>query len=611
MRSSLVGSLVSPLAVVIAACMPVAVSAQYSKPKPVAKPTTAAPSEAVGAAVDAIWANLIERGDVAEADAKATALLVQLAQDKTPSADLIAVAGTRRLVGLIGESFGSGKGKEKAKGSPQEIKDRATFLRDNPTFAASLAWTYIAEYDNADGVFRVIKALREANAAFEQYPELAAAVALVHDGKDPRSKAWTPAPARVMELYSKQLPKELFSAQSLPAVLLAHVVDVCVSESEIDQSRQKFAGQPTIGKRYFDVKYDTQFFKYGRKKAMDGKDYTLANIIKYGGVCVEQAYYAEQIAKSIGVPSATIVANGDDVGHAWVGYLRTQSGKLVWDLTEGRYKDYKGEAASARDPQTGRDISDGELQMKAERASFAPLAVRESIAIADAAMATPDKELALKLMERAVNACPYVASTWERMAELAGRQALTAADLEKWGGAIVTLCGSKYPDFAARILEPLIGKVESPAGQASCWKWAREKLVDSQKTRAMFRHDLAVKFQLLEGDAWLAAKDPGAAWNAYRQTIKKYGKETPAVQAAAERCEKMLVEGGKPAAQVAAFWKDAWDEVDKPKDMSAEFAMGSNWSVFGLKYASWLERSGDAKKAANIRKSIVPEPKKN
>jgi hypothetical protein len=43
--------------------------------------------------------------------------------------------------------------------------------------------------------------------------------------------------------------------------------------------------------------------------------------------------------------------------------------------------------------------------------------------------------------------------------------------------------------------------------------------------------------------------------------------------------------------------------------MSAEFARGSNWAVFGMRYAMALDRAGDRGKAESVRKKIMPKQK--
>lgn len=586
-----------------------AANAQYSTPR---KNTASAatPTDAVVKAGEKILADLAEVGDLSKARAEADALLSKVTADKSVPADVITAARVRRIVRLIDAGMKSAtKPKEKAATAPdREVRDRTAFMISSPAFAESLAWLYDAERDSGPGVFKVVGDLITGQAPFENYPELAAAIAVVHDQPNPRKKAWSLDHSGIMKHYISGSFKP-FAPGKMPGVLLVHVVDMVSGESEALWAAQQYGYQPAVGKRYFDIRYDNMHFEHGKPKQIEGHEYTLANIKKYGGVCVEQAYFAEQMGKSMGIPAVTVVGRGDDVGHAWVGYLRMQGKSYWWDLTEGRYKEYKGEAANVRDPQTGETISDGELSMIAERASYDPQAVRYCLALADAASLAETPAEALALCERSVESCPFVPAAWDRIAELSRKQAFSQADLEKWGGAAVSMCGSKYPDFALKFLTPIVATMENPIDRGPAWAWIRGKLVDSQRNRTYFRYDLAVRLRMLEADAMRDGQDLGRAWNLYRDCIQQYAKETPAVQEAAERCEKMLADGGKGPGEVAEFWKWAWSKTDEPDDMSAEFARGSNWSVFGMKYAAALDRAGDRNKAESVRKKIMPKKK--
>jgi hypothetical protein len=326
-------------------------------------------------------------------------------------------------------------------------------------------------------------------------------------------------------------------------------------------------------------------------------------------LCVEQAYYAEMIGKAIGVPTATISARGEDVGHAWVGYLRTQGRRLEWDMSEGLYKEYRGEAATTRDPQTNREISDGDLRMKASRAGYAHEAVTLALALADAAGLASERSAALDMLERSVTACPYIPESWDRVIDLARQQPLEREELERWGGAVMRLCGTEYPDFAIKVMTPLVNGLRRHEERGTAWSWIRERVVESQNNRAYYRYDLSVALRLREADCLAGMGNHDGAWKVCWEAVRKFGRETPAVKPVAMRCESMLRIAGSPPERLASFWKDAWEQTDKPKDMSPKFAMASNWSVFGLKYADWLERSGEMNKAEQVRKRILPRRK--
>ncbi len=586
--------------------------AQYSTPKKTVSAPEAPATEATAKAAEKILIDLGERGDIGQARRESDALLKKVATENGTAGDLVVAARVRRIVNLL-EAGMKGGSSSNAKpgagaGASSEIKGRTAYLIASPKFADSLAWSFDAKRDSGSGVFKVVGDFVTAKVAVESYADLAAAVAVVHDQPNPRKQEWSLDHLAMMAYFSRGGFKP-FSTTKMPVCLLVHVVDMVIGGGETDWVKRQLGPQNLVGKRYFDVRYDNMFFKHGQKKQIEGHPYTLENIRKHGGVCVEQAYYAEQVGKSCGIPSVTVTAKGDDVGHAWVGYLKTTGKGFAWDMTEGRYKEYKGEAASVREPQTGESISDGELSMVAERAMWNQDAVRLCLALSDAAMLADEPAAAMDLCERAVNACPFVPAAWERAAELVKKQGFKQADLEKWGGAIVTMCGTTYPDFAMKILTPLVATIEKPLDRAPAWAWIRARLVDSQRNRTVFRYDLAVKLLMLEADALRDGENLAGAWGMYRASIEKYGKETPAVQEAAIRCERMLTDAGKGPRDVAEFWKWAWGKTDEPDDMSAEFAMGSNWSVFGLRYASALERSGDKNGAEGVRKKILPKRK--
>ena len=85
----------------------------------------------------------------------------------------------------------------------------------------------------------------------------------------------------------------------------------------------------------------------------------LPNLVRFGGVCSDQAYFASTVAKAMGVPSAVITGTGPDVGHAWIGYLEVRGREAAWNLESGRYDAYKNVRGVAADPQTRTNRCEG------------------------------------------------------------------------------------------------------------------------------------------------------------------------------------------------------------------------------------------------------------
>jgi hypothetical protein len=601
-----------------------AAHAQPAKKEPAAP---VAPTDVTQQRITSIWDALIETGDAAQASTDIDAVLRSLAaapiaKPSPADADLLAAARVRRLVALAAaaavtdpDTKPDASRKPARKPAPNaddakpKVKALATLLRGHPRFAETLAWG-MTPHDKLPRVAALVTRLADAQAPLDRLPTLAAAVVLVHDDPDPRAKPWSASPESILAHFAgaKRLG---FDLESLPVTLAAHVVDAVVSSDELAWAAGSFGGNRAVGKMYHQIQYDTQAFKYGKPKRIAELDYTLRNIKQVGGVCVEQAYYAEMVGKAIGVPTATIVARGDDVGHAWVAYLRTQGRRVQWDLTEGRYRDYRGESASTRDPQTSRAISDGDLSMKAARAGYAADVVALSLALADAAALAPDRAASLNILERAVNVCPYVPESWDRVLDLARKDAFDRADLERWGGAVIKFCGTDYPDFAIKVMAPMVAGLSDQSQAAAAWAWIRERVVESQNNRSYYRHDLAVSLRLREADCRAAAGDHDGAWKVCWEAVRKFAADTPAVQEVAMRCERMLLTQQAAPGRIASFWKDAWAETIEPKGMAREYALASNWSVFGLKYAEWLSKAGNDKKADEVRNQILPKNKGN
>ena len=107
----------------------------------------------------------------------------------------------------------------------------------------------------------------------------------------------------------------------LPWEFLVHVVNHRTPLAERGWAVGHYGDRRAmIGECYRDVPYDTGMLDtQGEKTRLEGKDYTLENLRKHGGVCSMQADFASRVAKSLGVPAAAVTgeARGGD-HHAWV-----------------------------------------------------------------------------------------------------------------------------------------------------------------------------------------------------------------------------------------------------------------------------------------------------
>ena len=109
--------------------------------------------------------------------------------------------------------------------------------------------------------------------------------------------------------------------QFLPWEFLVHVVNHKTPLAERQWALANYLPKRVMfGKCYADVPYDMEMLNTESKSArLNDKDYTLPNLLKFGGVCSMQADFAARVGKSLGVPAAYVggeANNGEH--HAWV-----------------------------------------------------------------------------------------------------------------------------------------------------------------------------------------------------------------------------------------------------------------------------------------------------
>jgi len=240
----------------------------------------------------------------------------------------------------------------------------------------------------------------------------------------------------------------------------------------------KYARDPKVGGRFFDIKYDYENYRHGTPKRVTVDGFNLPNIARYGGVCADQAYFAASVGKSIGVPAVYAHGAAANSGHAWVGFLEATAREGWWNFDIGRYEAYRNVRGSVLDPQLREEIPDSYLSLLGEIIGSRLADRHNGIALTDAAnrlmelekksaafepapagVATgiptkprkPDLASELELLELAVKQNPADRWSWLHVRDLAKGGRLSLDQKKKWAEALQRLCGNKYPDFALAI----------------------------------------------------------------------------------------------------------------------------------------------------------------
>jgi hypothetical protein len=382
----------------------------------------------------------------------------------------------------------------------------------------------------------------------------------------------------------------------------------------------RYAGDPKVGARFFDIKYDHEHFRDGDPKEVTVAGWNLPNILRHGGVCVDQAYFAVTVGKSIGVPTAYASGASSTVSHAWVGFLEAGENGAWWNFDVGRYKAYQGVRGNVLDPQIRRRIPDSYVSLLAELAGVEAPDRWAAVAYTDAALRllelaelageapaaetrdspeppvrSLDIESALELIEQGLRLCPGYARGWMTVRDLAAGGAMSMEQKKRWADVLHRLCGARYPDFYLAVLRPMIVSIDDVGQQNALWNKAFALFSD--------RHDLAASVRMSQGRMWQEAGEPARAGRCYEDVIYRYANAGPFVLTALGEAEKLLI-AARRGDKVLALYDRAFSGIERPSDMAGPFYRQSNYFRVGARYADRLQQAGYGLKAAAIRSRI-------
>ena len=205
---------------------------------------------------------------------------------------------------------------------------------------------------------------------------------------------------------------------------LKFLVDSEVKLSELQYAQQNRISYSQFSDAFFAIQYDRD--RIGNVAAVYNwpyPSYSLADIEKNGGICIDQAYYAETLGKGRGIPTVRFFGLGMDGAHAWFGYL-SNSGK--WELDCGRYEEQDFPKGFAVDPQTWRPIDDSVLENLFKKGAKDPSYQPAMTALAWAHLHANDASYA-HILDDAQSIMPDWSGTWRLQAALVDK----GGDLDK------------------------------------------------------------------------------------------------------------------------------------------------------------------------------------
>ncbi|QVL31463.1 hypothetical protein KIH39_21840 [Telmatocola sphagniphila] len=419
---------------------------------------------------------------------------------------------------------------------------------------------YTALDENYDDLIQAISLFRnmwKANPeAVKNYPNLAIAVAVVWDkpgedlydyrGHQVRTHSLLPAGVNkitalenfkyfVDQAKAIQAKEPAIRIQFLPWEFQVYLVDTRTPIQEREWAVQNYLPKrQLIGKAYFDCKYDTEMLQSGGEVCkLAGKPYTLESLKNYGGVCAMQADFAARVAKSLAVPAAYVGGESATLDlHAWVMYVQVtgvQKDKVNFLLeSEGRYGTDNYYTGNLKDPQTGQQILDRDMERRLSAVAqdrvgkrLSDLNMRIYQVLLDELKAQKKR---IAFLDANLKLCHYNEGAWLEFAEmvksgdLSNSSDLKSAVLSHWNSMLVNF--AKYPDFTWKVSPDLalINKETKPE-RNSMYK----RLIDLYEKGN--RPDLACDARLKLAEFQQEDKQYSQAAVGLNQTIQKFPNE--------------------------------------------------------------------------------------
>jgi len=311
-----------------------------------------------------------------------------------------------------------------------------------------------------------------------------------------------------------------------------------------------------IGKCYSEVPYDHVMLDTKSEQAkLNGQIYNLPNILNYGGVCAHQADYAARVGQSLGVPAAYVGgANIYGGNHAWVMWVEVKAvskTSIAFSLeSHGRYRGDKYYVGTLKDPQTGKRITDRQLELRLHTVGLNATAKRQAeLAMTAYPVLLEEESLdvagQLDYLGNVVKLCPGNEEAWRAVAKMAGNETVREKHKKQMIGIVNQLFAnfSNFPDFTWEVFDDLTQIEETLEKRIDMYNRLAQMYVAAK------RPDLACEARLKLTDLYVENEQPAVAIDGLASTIYAFVDEGRYVPRMLDRLEALCqnVDGTTPA----------------------------------------------------------------
>ncbi|HUR55828.1 MAG TPA: hypothetical protein VMZ71_16950, partial [Gemmataceae bacterium] len=439
-------------------------------------------------------------------------------------------------------------GRDSKLGIPDDATRLFAWLDENPEIKETLFTALDPDGDDLSEAMIVFRDLWKAHPdAVKAHPNAAIAAAVVWDnpkqapydyrGHQRRTQSILPeaeakvGPAENFKFLIDRDAKLKGPQLQLPWEFLVHVVNHKTPLDERDWAISKYLPRRGgVGTIYKDIEYDKEMLRTQSERCkLNDKPYTLASIREHGGVCAMQADFAARVAKSLAVPAEYVGGEANSgVLHAWVMWAEVKAvnkDAVTFTLESfGRYNIDQYYIGTLRDPKTGRDTTDRQLEQRLTAVGQSPANSRHAdLLMRMYPIVREKKQLPTKLqhvyLNRVLTLYPMCEAAWVEVAALHKGGKLTDAVEATRLVDKALLTFAKFPDFSWKIVDDLLTPQKDKFYRTRTF----EKMATSYET--LGRPDLACEARLKLVDYQTEAKEHKKAFDGLANTIRKFPSE--------------------------------------------------------------------------------------
>jgi hypothetical protein len=313
-----------------------------------------------------------------------------------------------------------------------------------------------------------------------------------------------------------------YDLSKLEVEQLKFIIDTPVALDELRWAQRAVRySRGNFENAYSAIRYDQRRLDQG-VFSWPHKDYTLAEIRKRGGICVDQAYFASLAGKASGIPTLFFVGSGRDGGHAWFGFMKNFD---RWNMDCGRYQNDRYATGTTTDPQTRETVNDHELAFLAE-ASRNALEFRKSTTHLRSAKVFRRIGLlpkSLEAVENAIKSSRHNLAAWELKTSILEKQSKTSNDpqLKSHLNAMMQEF-MRYPDIKTACQNKMASKAREQGDDKTAAK-IEDQVVRENRNK---RFDLSAEVYQKRIDECCEKEDWKGGQEALHAALMKLNRET-------------------------------------------------------------------------------------